>query len=77
MQHREMIGVVRDIFYDGCRFIQRNNEIFSLSPMHIYYSALAFTPRDTELFRDTRACMEETWEWSMASKGIGIHSLLS
>jgi hypothetical protein len=40
----------REIFYDGCRFIQRNVEGIKALPMHVYYSALSFTPKSTALF---------------------------
>jgi WD40 repeat protein len=36
---------------DGQRFIMRFQGTFATSPLHIYRSALPFTPKDTELFR--------------------------
>src|SRR6266849_2344283 len=46
---------VQEIFNDGLRFIQRNMEIPRYWPMHIYYSALPFTPYNTALFRTYNA----------------------
>ncbi|KAF8343564.1 hypothetical protein F5887DRAFT_886532 [Amanita rubescens] len=41
----------QEICNDGQRFIMRFQGSFATSPLHIYYSALPFTPKDTELFR--------------------------
>src|ERR1700733_800955 len=51
MQISGVMGRVRELFYDGCRFIQRNMGMIRSRPMHIHYSALPFAPQDTAVFR--------------------------
>src|SRR6266849_6117053 len=44
-------GVTRELFNDGCRFIQQCMSVIRSFPMEIYNSMLPFIPRDTTLSR--------------------------
>ena len=49
--HDPLDPIVKKMFSDGCRFIQRNLGILRAFPMEIYHSALSFVPRGSTLFR--------------------------
>ena len=44
-------GMTRELFNDGCRFIQQCMSVICSLPMEIYNSMLLFMPRDTALYR--------------------------
>ena len=50
-QYETSMVAMQELFHDLGRFIQRNIEVIPYWPVHIYHSALPFTPHGTALFR--------------------------